>query len=193
MRINYQLYNWSYVLRKGNLNLLKKQNAAQLTVTEKNTVKLLHYHTYAMRAYFKKYPVSPQFPPPPSQKSRIPTIFFNLNIPYPNRFSAFWLRLVSRRRATVKYHCTTYGTFFSAIRGRHRTASDVCSLEKRSLGFFGFVLDSFLYSSSVESWRTFVLSENYLLLVAFVEFWIDDRESFGDCIPDWTTGFKLFS
>ena len=36
--------------------------------------------------------------------------------------------------------------------------------------FFGFVSDSFLFSSSVESCRTFVVSENYLPLVAFVEF-----------------------
>ena len=41
----------------------------------------------------------------------------------------------------------------------------VCSLEKRSLGYFGFVFDSFLCSWSVESCRTFVVSENY-----FVEF-----------------------
>ena len=41
---------------------------------EKNTVKLLHYHTYAMRmrSYFKKYPEFRQFSPP--------------NIPYPYNF-----------------------------------------------------------------------------------------------------------
>ena len=42
-----------------------------------------------------------------------------------------------------------------------------CSLEKRSLGVFGFVFDSGLCSSSVESCRTFVVSENYLLLASF--------------------------
>ena len=78
------------------------------------------------------------------------------------------------------------------MRQAQNSSGCVCSLEKRSLGFFGFVFDSFLFSSSGESWRTFVVSENYLLLVAFFEFWIDDRESFGDFNPDWTTGFKLF-
>ena len=68
------------------------------------------------------------YPPPPTpvQKSRIPTFFPSLNIPYPDRFSAFWLRLVSRPRATVKYHCTKYSRFFCEVRGRHRTVSAVC-------------------------------------------------------------------
>ena len=35
------------------------------------------------------------------------------------------------------------------------------------------------------------LSENYLLLVAFVDMRIDDRGSLGDLNPDWTTGFQL--
>ena len=119
------------------MNLLKKQNAAQLTVMEKKTVKLLHYHTYAMRSNFKKYPVSPQFPPPPplppTAKKPVSPQFFYLNIPYPDRFSAFWLRLVSRETATVKYHCTTYGPCFNAIRGRHRTVSAVCLFSRGAI------------------------------------------------------------
>ena len=41
-------------------------------------------------------------------------------------FRPFWLTLVSRPRATVKYPCTTHGTFVSAVRGKHRTVSVVC-------------------------------------------------------------------
>ena len=119
---------------------------------EKNTVTILHYHTYTI-LYFRiphntlclppqilhkplfsnalgtmqcphgefenrecvptlrKYPVSPQSPlqppPPPPAKNPVSLHFFNLNIPYPDRFSAFWLRLVSQPRATLKYHCIT--------------------------------------------------------------------------------------
>ena len=51
--------------------------------------------------------------------------------------------------------------------------------------------DSFLFSSSVESCRVFVASENYLLLVPLLSF-ESMTESFGDLNPDWTTGFKLF-
>ena len=140
-------------LRKDNLNLLKKQNAAQLPVMEKSIVKLLHYHTYSMRSYFKKISRISLIPPP-GQKPRIPTFFFYPNIPYPDRFSAFWLRLVSRETSTVKYHCTTYGTFFSAIRGRHSycTVSTVCLFSREAITrVFWFVFDSFLFTSSVES------------------------------------------
>ena len=61
------------MITQGQLESPEKQNAAQLTVTERKTVKLLHYHTYAIRSYVKnilyllipppspKYPVSPQF------------------------------------------------------------------------------------------------------------------------------------
>ena len=74
-------------------------------------------------------------PPPPSPQPKIPYPynFFYLNIPYPDRFSAFWKRLVSQETATVKYHCTTYGTFFSAIRCRHRTVSAVSLFSREAI------------------------------------------------------------
>ena len=60
-----------------------------------------------------------------------------------------------------------YGTSFSAVMGKHRTVSAVCPLSRGSLGFFGLVFDSFLFISIVESRRTFLVSENYVLLLAF--------------------------
>ena len=106
-------------ITQGQLESPGKTKHISVDIYGKNIVKLLHYHTYAMRSYIKKFPVSSQFhpppPPPPQPKIPYPHNFLYLNIPYPDRFSAFWLRLVSRRRATVKYHCTTYDTFFSAV------------------------------------------------------------------------------
>ena len=132
------------------MNLLKKTKRSSVDSYEKKHCQV----QYCTTTRTQRVPTLKNIPyllnlslppprPPSSQKSPIPTIFFNLNIPYSDRFLAFWLRLVSRPRATVKYHCTTYGTCVSTIRGRHKTVSAVCSLEKRSVGFFGFVFDSF--------------------------------------------------
>ena len=115
----------------------KKQNAAQFTVMEKSTVKLVHYHTKSMRSYFKNILYLLNSPPPPlPAKNPVSLHFFYLNIPYPDRLSAFWLRLVSRETATVKYHCITYGTLQCHKRQAQNNFGCLsvvcCCLEKRS-------------------------------------------------------------
>ena len=57
--------------------------------------------------------------------------------------------IASRSRATVKFHCTTVLFSGPYEAGTEQFRLCVCFLEKRSLGFFGFVFDSFLFSSSV--------------------------------------------
>ena len=171
----------------------KKQNGAQLTVMEKNTVKLLHYHTQCVLTLkiSRISSIPPPSPPPPLEtKNPVSPQFFLPN--YPVSWSL--LGLLAKISFSAKGHgqVLLYNVryFFSAVRGRHRTVSAVCLFSQETMTRVFWV---FLFSSSVESGRTVVVSENYLLLVAFVEFWIDDRESFGDLNPDLTTGFNNFS
>ena len=103
------------------------------------------------------------------------------NIPYPDRFSSLNLAKISfSAKATIKYHCTTELFPGPQEASTKRFRLCVCSLEKRSLGFFSFVFDSFFVQLECRILTIFVIPENYLLLVAFVEFGIDERESFGD-------------
>ena len=67
MIYNTKQYRVQLVLHitQGQLESPGKTEHISVDSYGKNTVKLLHYHTYAMRSYIKKYPVSPQFQPPP--------------------------------------------------------------------------------------------------------------------------------
>ena len=108
-----------------------------------------------MRSYFKNTPYL--------------HIFFYSNILYLECFSAFWLRLVFWPRATVKYHCTT--VLFSGPYEEGTEQFQLCLFSRVAIiTVFSFVFDSVLLSSREESCRTFVVSENYLQLAAFVEF-----------------------
>ena len=126
------MYYDSYILCKDNLNLLKKTKRSLVDSYGKKTLS-----TYCTTTCTQCVPTL--------KNILYLRTFFQQNIPYLDHLSAFCPRLVSQIRATVKYHCTTYGTFSSAVRGRHSTAQFplfVCSLEQRSLGFFGFVFGS---------------------------------------------------
>ena len=103
------------ILRKDNLNLLKNKTLLSWQLWKKHC----QVTARTQCAPFLKISRISSIPP---AKYPVSLQFFNLNIPYPDGFSAFWLRLVSRPGATVKYHCT----FFRAVWGRHRTVSAVC-------------------------------------------------------------------